>query len=127
MALTGVRGYPHGMGFDVGNQYLETAAFVMLAVVLGAAIFFWGRGIRRGRKGDLLAGPAILLALCIVLMALSGSSGVFATLGTLILVFGVATVLLSAMARPGGMFLRRNVIAIGVGAILAGACLMLIL
>jgi len=115
------------MGFDVGNQYLETAAFVMLAVVLGAAIFFWGRGIRRGRKGDLLAGPAILLALCIVLMALSGSSGVFATLGTLILVFGVATVLLSAMARPGGMFLRRNVIAIGVGAILAGACLMLIL
>ena len=115
------------MDFAVGNRYLETAAYVLLTVVLGAAIFFWGRGIRNVRKGDLIAGPVIIVGLCIILFVISGSSAVFGLIGELVAIFGVATVLLSAFARPASKFPRRNVIAIGIGAMIAGIYLSLII
>ncbi len=115
------------MGLAAGNPYLDTAAFMLLAAALGAAIFFWGRGIRNVRKSDLIAGPAILVALCIVLFAINRSSPEFTLIGELFVVFDIATLFLSAIARSGSTFPRRNVIAIGVGAIIAGACLMLII
>lgn len=115
------------MSFAVGNKYLEVAAYVLLTVVLGTAIFFWGRGIRRDRQSDLIAGPAILVVLCVILFAINRSSAVFGLIGELVIVFGIASLLLSAMARPGSAFPRRNVIAIGVGAIIAGVCLSVIL
>ena len=115
------------MDFAVGNPYLETAACVLLTLVLGAAIFFWGRGIRNARKSDLIAGPTTLVALCLILFVISGSSAVFGLIGGLVAVFGIATLLLSALARPGSPFPRRNVIAVGVGAVIAGVCLSLII
>jgi peptidoglycan/LPS O-acetylase OafA/YrhL len=109
------------------NDHMETASYILLVLALGAAIFFWGRGIRNGRKSDLIAGPAILLALCVALFAVNGSSAVFEPIGGLLIVFGVATLLLSLLVRPGGAILRRNVIAIGAGAIIAGGCLAMII
>ena len=115
------------MGFAIGNKYLEVTAYVVLTVALGAAIFFWGRGIRRSRKSDLIVGPAILVALCLTLLAIAGSSGVFGLIGALVAVFGLATLLLSAMARPGSTLKRRDVLAIGMGTIILGFCLCLII
>ncbi len=115
------------MGFAIGNKYLEVASYLLLTLVLAAAIFFWGRGIRRNRRSDLIAGPAILAVLCVILLALIRSSAAFGLIGELVIIFGIATLLLSVMARPDGIFKRRDVIATGMGIIIAGVCLSLII
>ena len=129
--LAGIRGKLEDMDFGLGNRLpyhvAETASFVLLILALGAAIFFWGRGIRRSRLSDLIAGPAILVALCCLLSATNRSSGVFGLIGELVIVFGIATLFLSALVRPDGKFSRRDVIAIGVGAIIVGFFSMLII
>ena len=114
------------MALAVGNEYPEVLHCVLFALALGAAIFFWGRGIRNVRTSDLIAGPAILAALCAVLLVLTGSSAAFGLIGELVAVFGIATVLLSPMARSGGAFSRGAVAAIGVGTVILGLCLLLI-
>ncbi|HET6429075.1 MAG TPA: hypothetical protein VFJ30_11720 [Phycisphaerae bacterium] len=111
------------MGYAIPGKYLEVAAYVLLTLVLAAAIFFWGRGIRRSRRSDLVAGPAILAVLCAILLAINSSSAVFGMIGELVLVFGFATILLSAMAGRGSLLARRDVLAIGVGCIILGICL----
>jgi len=103
------------------------AARVLLTLVLAAAIFFWGRGIRRQRRDDLMAGPGILIALCVTLLAIVRSTGVFGIVGGSVMVFGIATMVLSAMADPNGMLKRRDVLAIGAGCIIFGLGLMTIL
>lgn len=114
------------MGFLIGNGFLEVTACVLLTLVLAAAIFFWGRGIRRSRRSDLIAGPAILVALCLTLRAVSMGSGAFGMMGALVMVFGLATLLLSAVVRPGSAIKRRDVLAIGAGAIVLGLVLCMI-
>lgn len=111
------------MGFAIGNKYLELTAYVLLTLVLAAAIFFWGRGIRRSCRSDLTAGPAILVALCLILLATGESFGI---IGELVMVFGLATLLLSVMARPTSTLKRRDVLAIGAGTIILGLFLSLI-
>ena len=115
------------MGFLIGNGFLEVTACVLLTLVLAAAIFFWGRGILRSRRSDLIAGPSILAALCLALLALSRSSGVFGIVGGLVAVFGLATLLLGAMVRPGNALRRRDILAIGAGAMILGFSLCLII
>ena len=110
------------MAFAVGYKYLEIATYVMLTLVLGIAIYFWGRGIRNVRSSDLIAGLAIFVILCIILFVMSADSGVFSLIGELALVFGIATLLLSALARPGSRFPKSTVIAIGVLFIVVGLC-----
>ena len=106
---------------------MEIAGYGLMVAVLGLAIFFWGRGIYRLRVSDLIAGPAILIALCTILFVLASSSGVFSLMGALVMAFGIATLVLSIMVRPGSKFARRDVVAIGAGTIIAGFCLLTIL
>ena len=115
------------MGVPIGNKYLEVMAYVLLTLMLAAAIFFLGRGIRRSRRSDLIAGPAILVALCLILLAITRSSAVFGMVGELVIVFGLATLLLSAMASTASMLRRRDILAIGAGSVILGVVLMLIL
>jgi hypothetical protein len=115
------------MDFAMMHNCLEIVVYAALALALGAAIFFWGRGIRNGRKSDLVAGPAILVALCITLLVVIGISSVFMLIGGLLFVFGIATLVLSRLARVDGTFCKRNVIAIGAGLAIAGVCLSLII
>lgn len=105
---------------------MEIAPYVLLAVVLALAIHFWGRGIRNFRKSDLLAGPIILLALCISIFVISGCCGM-ELIGELLMVFGVVTLLLSSIVRRGSLLKKRDVIAIGVGVIIVGLCASLII
>ena len=114
------------MVYDAEYRYLHIAIYALLGVVLGAAIFFWGRGIRKARTSDLIAGPAILVALCVILFAINGDLA-FGFIGNLLIVFGLATLLLSALAPRGGPFPRRMVITIGLVAIVVGLCLSVIL
>lgn len=100
---------------------------VLVALALAAAIFFWGRGIRRSRRSDLIAGPSILALLCLTLRIMAGGSGVLGTIGVLVMVFGLATVLLSGMVRPGSTIKRGDVAAIGMGMIIWGLCLCVLL
>ena len=106
---------------------MEIAAFVLMILVLGAAIFFWGRGIHSGRKSDLIAGPAILVALCFTLLRFYQSCAVVSLTGGFVFIFGVATLLLSGSARPGSGLSRGDLIAIGIGAITIGGVLTTIL
>ncbi|MFW5690805.1 MAG: hypothetical protein ACOCXY_03255 [Planctomycetota bacterium] len=125
--LDGKCRYPSSMGFPVGNPYLETAAYVLLTLVLAAATYFWGRGIRKSHTGDLIAGPSILCGLCLSLSLISDSSAVFSLIGELVGVFEIATIFLSFMASGTTKLKRRDVLAVGVGTIIVGISLMLVL
>ena len=107
----------------VGPSYLE---YILPTLALAPAIFFWGRGIRTSCVSDLIAGPAILGGICLLLFSLSRSSCVFSKMGELIAIFGIATVFLSFLASETSMLKRQEVRAIGVGLILLGLALMLV-
>ena len=104
----------------VKGPYLETAVYVLLTAALGAAIFFWGRGIRRNRISDLIAGPAVLLALIVVVFATSMDSSEWSLVGMLLLLFGFATIWLSRLALPNGRLTKRELIPIGGGLVFVG-------
>ena len=113
------------MNWPVGDIYavLGIASEILLILVLGLAIFFWGRGIRNGRDSDLIAGPAILVALIVIGFVLSQNSAVFGVIGTALTIFGLATVLLSRLARPGSRFSKQSLVTFGVIVIIVGVCL----
>ncbi len=94
---------------------------------LAAAVFFWGRGIRKVRRGDLIAGPAILIALCIVLIIMTNGRALYDIAADLVIVFGVATLAMTPLARPGSKFPRWNVIAVGAIAIVMGLWLSILM
>lgn len=115
------------MWIAIDNKYLDVRVGILMLLALGAAIFFWGRGIRRVKKSDLIAGPVILLAMSILLIAVCGGSSVFSIIGGMIALFGIATLLLSIKAPQNGALRKRDIQAIGMGAIIAGFCLTTIL
>lgn len=127
MALTAGCDYLWAMSIAVNYAILEQASWAVTALALAAAIFFWGRGLRAGRASDLIAGPTVLAVLAAIVLATGGSSAAFATVGALVAVFGVATVLLSFFLRPGSRIAKRDALAIGVGAVILGFCLSLVL
>lgn len=117
------------MGLPFDNPYLEVATYALIVLALAASIFLWGRGIRKARTSDLIAGPAILFGLSIVLNRLfcftAFRPAILSLNGTLFVVFGVATVLLSPMASAKAKLKGGYVAAIGLGAILLGVLFMI--
>ena len=106
---------------------MEIAALIIFWLAFLTAIFFWGRGIIKAKKSDLIAGFTALAALCILNFVLSTSSAVFGLIGTLIIVFGVVTLLLSRSAKPNCPVSKQNLTLLGVVAIIVGFCLSLII
>ena len=74
----------------------------------------------KGSKGDLIAGPLVLLALCASLVAFVPSSEVFGGIGLLVAAFGVGTLVLFAFAESNCPLSKRDILAIGVGMVIAG-------
>ena len=105
------------------DRATEIAGFALGGLVLVASMFFWGRGMRKGKKSDLLAGPAILLVLCAVLFLLVGNSGVFELIGPIVAIFGICTLALSPFAGPNCPLVKRDRLAIGAGVIILGLVL----
>lgn len=105
---------------------IESLVYALITIMLALAIHIWGRGIRNSRKSDLLAGPIILLTLCISIFVISGCCGM-ELIGELLMVFGVVTLLLSTIVRRGSLLKKRDIIAIGVVVIIVGLCLSVII
>lgn len=100
---------------------------MLLVLAMGAAIFFWGRGLRKGCKRDLIAGPGVIVALCVTLLALNDTTFVFEKLGGILAVFGLAVAVSSAWVREGGVLAKRDVLSIGIATIVLGLILSMIL
>ncbi len=105
---------------------MEAACCVLAGLLLAAALFFWARGTRNGRKGDLVAGPMILAVLCAIFFAVGGC-GVSGLIGLFAAVFGAGTLLLSPLAKPNCPLAKRDRHAIGVGTIIVGFYLSMML
>jgi len=114
------------MGLLIGKGLLDVAAHLLFVAGLGLAIALWGRGIRHSRRGDLVLGPVLLAALCgtVYVRAPSHACGM---VGTMVIVFGLATVLLSVMAGPDTLLKRQDVLALGAGGVVVGVFLGLLL
>jgi hypothetical protein len=109
------------------NAYLVAATAILGLLVL-AALFLWARGILKGQKSDLVASPAIVGAVCIVItVASSGSSAVFSAIGEVLLVYGIGILLLSRWAKPDCPLSKRDQRAIGAGLAIVGFCLCLVM
>lgn len=106
---------------------VDTALVVILSLAFIAAIFFWGRGLIRCRKGDLAAGVCVLAVVCMVLGATATSTAVFSLIGLLVIGFGLATMILSSFAPADCPIVKSNRLALGAGAVIMGLFLQIIL
>jgi hypothetical protein len=112
------------MGFVLSEQQVERATLALSVVVLTAALLFWGRGIRRSRRSDRIAGLLVLVALCFVLARFGHSLG---NAGAAMFVFGFATLPISGLAPPGSEPSERELVLTGVALMIFGFFLTLIL
>jgi hypothetical protein len=115
------------MEFLTVSPYLDIAIFVLMSLGLGAAVYFWRRGIRKSNKGDMIAGPLVLLGLCFALLLTSSGSGACGQMGCAIALFGIATVILSYTPKDSIILSRREQRLIGVAAIILGIALTTVL
>jgi len=96
--------------------------FTIAAIALMfAGLFFWGRGVLKSRKSDIILGFSILAIFCVASVIASRSSAIFSELGMVIVVFGVETLVLSAFAKPDCPINRMELISLGIGAVILGA------
>lgn len=100
---------------------------MLVPLALGAAVYFWRRGIRTSNKGDMIAGPLVLLGLCFALLLTSSGSGACGQMGCVIALYGIATVILSYSPNESIMLSRRSQRLIGVAAIIFGIALTTVL
>ena len=98
----------------------ELGGWIAFVFVVAASFAFWGRGIIRGRKGDIVAGLAIFVFICVLLLAGSGTSAVFELVGLLLMLFGVVTLITGCFAKPDCPLPRPHRIALGFAAIILG-------
>ena len=99
---------------------MELTLSIMSLAVLLAALFFWGRGIVKSRKGDIILGFSILALICLASFVLAESSAVFSGVGLFAILFGVETLIVSAFARQDCPISRRDRISLGVGTLVVG-------
>ncbi len=98
------------------------ALLTIAALVLPlSGFYFWGRGIVRASKSDVVVGFSLVALAFIVALVISGSSALFLGVGVLGLVFGVETLIVSRFAGPDCPINRKERIALGVGALVGGA------
>jgi len=98
----------------------EKACFAAVGAWFLIGLFFWGRGILKGRTGDLIAGGAILAALCAFLWV---TTAFFDLIGGMLAATGLATLIMSPWASPSGRLRRADLVALGMGFLILGACL----
>ena len=85
-----------------------------------AGCFFWGRGLVRSSKSDIIFGFSILALVFVMSVVFSHASAVFSGLGILLFVVGVETLVVSAFARPDCPISRKDRITLGIAALIVG-------
>jgi len=103
-------------------DFADELAVILLPVV---PLFFWVRGMIKGRRGDLLAGFCIFVATSVVLLVPFHGSFARAALSPIVL--GAATLALSRFAHPDCPLTRRDRISLGWGAVIVGLVISTIL
>ena len=98
----------------------ELGASIAFLALVGAAFLFWGRGMVRARRDDLVAGFAAFVVACLMCIVASGSSAVFGQVGGLVMLFGFVTLIMSSFAKPECPLTRGQRIRFGIGAIVLG-------
>ncbi|NLX60033.1 MAG: hypothetical protein GXY74_13205 [Phycisphaerae bacterium] len=113
-------------GEILGVWAMDVPSIAALAVAFAVAVGLWGRGLVRGRRGDLLAGAGTLAALCAVAFVMV-TGCVFNLIGLMIGGFGLATFLIGPFAAQDCPLVRRDRLALGAGAVAIGVFLQMIL
>ena len=102
---------------------------ILLVPQLGFVIlmfFFWIRGIKKSSKSDVLLAIFLLLFSCISLMATADSCEVFDSIGLVLIIFGIISLMLGRKTEETNLVIKGSSIrAIGVGSIILGILLQL--
>ena len=93
---------------------IDLAGGLAITVIELVAIYFWGRGIERSSKGDMVAGFLILIMNCAILLYTSGTSAVINGLGLLLGAFGLFTLADISHATKTCPVRRSCLVAIGI-------------
>ncbi len=104
-------------------EVLLTIAVLALPI---SGLYFWGRGVVRSNKSDMVLGFSVLSLTFVLAVAVSRSSAILAEVGMVALVFGIETLIVSAFAGPDCPISRKERTAVGVGALIGGALFSLI-
>jgi hypothetical protein len=96
-------------------------------VAVGLGILFWGRGIVRSHRGDLMLGFSLFVFACWIESVRERSTGVFSELGFAIMAFGTSTLVAAVFAKPGCPLDRNSRLGLGCAAIMLGLLFSLIL
>ena len=91
-----------------------------------SGFYFWGRGLIRSSKSDIVLGFSVLALSFVFAAVVSRSSALFSGVGVLALIFGTETLIVSAFTRLDCPISRKERIAVGFGALIGGALLSLI-
>ena len=111
---------------DIQN-YFVTHVRTIILVVSALPFVFWIRGILKGSKNDILAGFIILMAVLLIHLFSSRSSGVFTTIGGILFLFGVATLIAGNFSSPECPIKPKDLSAIGLLFVFLGFCASLML
>ncbi len=106
---------------------MEAALLAVYVTALIASFFFWGRGLVRSSKGDLVAGIILFALICGISFVAAGSSAVFGLIGMLMILFGVFNLVLSTLAKPDSLLKKATLRMVGVVAIILRLCLSVII
>ena len=88
------------------------------------ALFFWGRGMIRPNRSDMIAGFLAFVVTCALVFAVNEN---FAMVGLFVIAFGGATLVLSRFAHPKCSLSKSERAGLGTLAICVGVLIQLLL
>jgi hypothetical protein len=96
-----------------GSSRMEIISATLLLALPVAALFFWGRGILKSRKDDIVLGFSLLALVCLGSVVFSTRSAVFSGLGLVLFIFGVETLIVNAFAKDDCPLSRKERTGLG--------------
>ena len=105
---------------------METLLTIAVIAFPISGFYFWGRGVVRSSKSDIVLGFSVVALTFLLEVAVSRSSAILGGVSVLALIFGVETLVLSSFAKSDCAISRKERIALGVGALVGGALFSLV-
>lgn len=99
---------------------MQVVLSILALLVVLSYLFFWGRGLLRSQKDDMILGFSILSFICLVSIAFSDTSAVFSGIGILIFFFGLETLIVSPFVKQDCLINRKDRISLGVVSLVVG-------
>jgi len=102
------------------------AFFWVLFIGLIVALAFWGRGLVKSNRGDMIAGWCIFCVMCIF-GVFAGSSPIMLFLGVALIALGIVTITAGELSGPNRHLERSSRLIITIGLIMLGLLFLLVL